>query len=276
MGYRSVLAWSLGVLMPVGVAQAQSHGQFHHHGSHHGGPAVRVPGLVGGFGSWAGYGYVAGIGPGGPFYLFPPFLPFGSGGVPTVFLPPRFDSGKLLAGPLPPKGLGGLNPGPAAPKAKRNDPARAEQLVTIGDRLFRAGNTRRAADRYEQAAHADIHAAAPRVRLSQIALVRGQFGEAAHHLREAQAAQPGWLVTARDIQAIYAEPGDFAKQIAKLESHLQANPGDRDAWFVLGAEWFLSGRTRKAADVFLRLTDRKADAALAAFLDASQLAEKPR
>ena len=61
----------------------------------------------------------------------------------------------------------------------------------------------------------------------------------------------------------------------KLETHLQANPDDRDAWLVLGAEWFLSGRTTKAADVFRRLNDpnRKPDVALAAFLDASNQAE---
>jgi hypothetical protein len=46
---------------------------------------------------------------------------------------------------------------------------------------------------------------------------------------------------------------------------------------VLGAQWFLSGRTSRASDVFLRLDDprRKPDVALAAFLFASNHA-KPR
>ena len=66
---------------------------------------------------------------------------------------------------------------------------------------------------------------------------------------------------------MFSEPGDFARHLAKLESHLQANPGDRDGWFVLGAEWYLSGRARQAADVFQRLTDRQPDAALAEFLE---------
>jgi Tfp pilus assembly protein PilF len=141
--------------------------------------------------------------------------------------------------------------------------------VTIGDRLFRAGNLHRAAERYEQAMNADPNAAAPRIRLAQIAVVRGQYGEAANRYREALTAEPGWLINAPDIQAIYGEPGEFAKQVAKLETHLQAQPNDRDAWLVLGAQWYLSGKSRKAADVFLRLTDRQGDATLEAFLDAS-------
>ena len=106
--------------------------------------------------------------------------------------------------------------------------------------------------------------------------MRGQFAEAANQIREAITAEPHWLITAPDIQAIYAEPADFAKQLAKLESHLHANPTDRDAWLVLGAQLYLSGRTRKAADVFLRLSDRKADPTLAAFLDVTTPAEPER
>ena len=64
--------------------------------------------------------------------------------------------------------------------------------------------------------------------------------------------------------------------VAKLESHLQASPNDRDGWLVLGAEWYLSGRARQAADVFTRLNDRKPDATLAAFLDATTPDALPR
>jgi hypothetical protein len=77
---------------------------------------------------------------------------------------------------------------------------------------------------------------------------------------------------------MYPEPTEFAKHVARLESHLHANPDDRDAWLVLGAEWYLSGRTKKAADVFLRLDDphRRPDPALAAFLDATNQLEDER
>jgi tetratricopeptide (TPR) repeat protein len=206
----------------------------------------------------------------------PPQMVIAPGGSPPMFgrvaaPPPSLASGVGVAGPWPP-------PGQAPPKAPatieparpvRTDSARSSQLVTYGDRLFRSGNLHRAAERFEQAMNSDPTSAAPRVRLAQVALVRGDYSEAANRYREATIAEPGWLINAPDIQTIYGEPGDFHRRIAELETHLQAHPRDRDAWLVLGAQWYLSGRSRKAADVFLRLTDRKADPTLAAFLDAS-------
>jgi len=154
---------------------------------------------------------------------------------------------------------------------KRVDPERAKQLVTFGDRLFRGGNTKRAEERYEQAIKADALSAAPWIRMAQLSLGRGQYGEAADHLRNAFTADPGWVFTSDDIQSLYSEPADFAKQIARLESHLQAEPGDRDAWLVLGAQWYLSGRTQKAADIFTRLSDRKPEPVLEALQEAARI-----
>jgi tetratricopeptide (TPR) repeat protein len=220
----------------------------------------------------SGGGYTYGYG--FPFYGSFAFntVPFGFVSPPLFMMPPAMPAGgRLLAGPMPPPGLFAkpLPPAAEAAKPRRPDPTRAAQLVTLGDRNFRAGNVHRAAERYTQAIAADPTAASPHVRMAQIALNRGQFAEAATQFREATVAEPGWMIRAPDIQAIYAEPADFAKQIAKLETHLQRDPHDRDAWFVLGAQWYLSGQTRRSADVFLRLTDRKPDASLAAFLDAA-------
>jgi cytochrome c-type biogenesis protein CcmH/NrfG len=167
-----------------------------------------------------------------------------------------------------------LQAAPAAPvqpaARRRTNAARAEELQTFGDRLFRAGNLMRAVERFEQSAKANPTAAGPHIRLAEVALVRGRYADAAAQLREAQAADPEWLAHPPDVQSLYAEPGDFSKQIAKLEAHLQTQPDDRDGWLVLGAQWFLSGRSQKAADVFLRLTDQKADQTLEAFLDATR------
>lgn len=192
--------------------------------------------------------------------------------------PPFYSTGVGAAGPWPP-------PDAAPPQVpvveerarpRRTDPARSSQLVTIGDRMFRKGDLRRAAERYTQAMGADPAASAPRVHLAQVALLRGQYVEAADRYREAMTVEPGWLVNAPDIQSIYGEPADFARLIARLETHLQVEPNDRDAWLVLGAQYYLSGRTRQASDIFLRLSDRKADATLAAFIDASTAHPPPR
>src|SRR5262249_11139619 len=137
--------------------------------------------------------------------------------------------------------------------------------------LFRAGNIKKAEERYLQASNAAPNQAAPYLRLAQIAIVRGHYTEAADRFRDAETAEPGWILTAADIQAIYGEPAAFLSQVARIESYVQSHPDDRDAWLVLGAQWFLSGRTARAADVFMRLNDpnRKPDVVLSAFLFAS-------
>lgn len=162
-----------------------------------------------------------------------------------------------------------LNLRPSRHAARPANPERFTLMMTYGDRLFRAGNLARASERYEQAGQADSSSAEPRIRLEQIALARGDYAGAADRLREALTIDPDYLATASTIRVLYPEPADFAKLIATIEGHLQAHPDDRDAWLVLGAEKFLAGRTREAADCFLRLTDRRPDNALAAFLAAS-------
>jgi hypothetical protein len=238
-----------------------------HSGGSDGSTIVQVPAAVSS--GWARYYpfYTVTATPSGIVYTYVP-QPFGVPPVPQ----PVYDRGTVA--PLPPAGMFP----PAEPqrpmpvvKVRRGDANRAAQMLTLGDRMFRLENWKRAEERYLQAARLDPGSAAPRVRLAQIALVREQYREAADRLREAEIAQPGWLINAPDIQSIYAEPSDFARRLAKLESYLHTHPDDRDGWLVLGAQWYLSGRAGRAADVFLRLSDphRRPDVLLTAFLDAT-------
>jgi Tetratricopeptide repeat len=250
--------------------QAQHGGGMHGsswHGPHNGG------GRHGGNGTFPVF-----VGGGGFFFGVSPVLVMGPGSFlpPMTWMGPSFLPARAPLMPPPPPGFLGPNGGIVGNKAiaKPSDPARSAQLTTLGDRLFRAGNLKKSEERYLQAMRAAPDLAAPRVRLAQVALARGHFADAAARFREAETAQPGWIVNAPDIQTIYGEPTEFARTLARLETYLQAHPDDRDGWLVLGAQLFLSGRTTKAADVFKRLDDpnRKSDVALAAFLDASNQA----
>jgi hypothetical protein len=244
------------------------------HPSHHSSvnPYYGVGGGMG-YGYGLGYGYGYGLNYG--FGYGSPLLVNNGGGMPMLW--PVFAQNNLGMGGL--GGRGGLMlpmpPQQAANGNAANRPrnlTRSKELVELGDRSFRGGNIKRAEDRFHQAAKLDPSAPAPHVHLAQVSLARGDYQAAADHLRDAVtvATEGGWLLNAPDIQAIYGEPADFARHLARLESHLQANPNDRDAWFVLGAENYLSGRSRQATDAFQRLSDRRPDDALAAFMDASK------
>lgn len=249
------------------------------HGGHgssmHGGPAVmgyvghhQSGGIIYNPAIYYGYGV------GGAYVYSPPLVVFTPGFTP--FLAPAFPQGLAMGGmggglnlPAPPPGLVDLAP---VPRPRPTNPAKAKELTEIGDRSFRAHNIKRAEDKYKLALKADPTSPTPHVHLAQVSIARGNYAAAADHLRDAVtvAGDGTWLVNFADIQAIFGEPADFARQVGRLETHLQANPNDREAWFVLGAETYLSGRSRQAFDIFQRLTDRRADEALTAFMDASR------
>lgn len=268
---QAIPASVLLALTAAWMGEARASHQHHPQHSIGGHSRSPIPGPVGfgfgfGFGFGGGYAsfglpYYSDVGPVGPINFVPVW--------PQV--PPTMVNRPLILAPMPNAPIRRL----AVAAIRKPDSAKAVQLVTIGDRLFRAGNIKRASERYEQAVRSDPDAAPPRVRLAQVALVRGRFAESAAQLRQAVAADPGWLARAPNIEAVFAEPADFRRQISRLESRILAEPGDRDAWLVLGAELFLSGQTRRASDVFVRLTDRKPDPALAAFLEAATPADAP-
>lgn len=174
------------------------------------------------------------------------------------------------ATPAPVLSLPDLTPAIDRVKLHKAETDRSKRLTTYGDNSFRVRNLGRARQRYQQAAAADPAAAAPRIGLAQVALAEGDFHEAAQRFREALAAEKNYLANAPDVEGLWGEAADFDKALARLETHLQAHPQDRDAWLALGAQWFLSGRVPQSADVFLRLSDRRGDPALTAFLKATE------
>ena len=263
----------LGIRVAGLTCLAMACGTARGHGQGQGSPrshAIQRPPIVGGpviffsYGPPYGYGYGFGVAPQWPG-PGPGLIGLG----PLSYLPPA--PSVILGGDLSGPPSSSARPRTAPTRAAAPD--RSAHLVTLGDRFFRAADTRRAADRYGQARDADPRSAAPHIRLAQLDLLKGRYSDAADRLRDAVVVEPNCLGNARDIRALYGEPAEFARSIARIEAHLQAEPDDRDAWLVLGAQFYLSGQTRKAADVFLRLTDRRADYVLSAFLDASRADE---
>ncbi|MFO0951676.1 MAG: tetratricopeptide repeat protein [Isosphaeraceae bacterium] len=231
--------------------------------------SVALGAAAGGYSNYA-FPFWSTIGPDGIPVVFAPLPPV----VGTVLVPVATRAGSPLAGPMPPPAPAVRANAPDAEAARAADLQKGRKLATIGDRLFRAGNVKRAEERYQQAARSAPNEAAPLLRLAQVAVVRGMYSEAASRLRQSVDAEPGWVTRAPNILSIYGEPRDFERQISRLESHILVEPNDRDAWLVLGAQLYLNGQTRRAGDIFLRLTDRRPDPTLAAFLDATRVRGK--
>lgn len=266
-------------------------GGFHHGGYGRGG--FGPGGFGGGFGGvffgggWSPFFFPAPFMPaavvGGPFMGGPGFAPMGPQ---PMFMGSPFAS-PILPLPPAPQFQRGFLPGrdfwwgrPAAPPAKPTVTASAKAFsadyLARGDRFFRAKDYRRARDRFARSARFDPNSADPLVHEAQIDILQGHYEDAAERIRQALSNDGNWVFNAPDIRAMYLEPGDFDKRIADLEAHVQANPEDRDAWFALGFEKYLSGKSRQASDIFMRLTDRRGDATLFLMLQASTPREQAR
>ena len=274
MAVRIILRIGVAILVTMTIPVQAGHGGSGHGGSSPGGGVHHTfNGNAGGF--FPGFG----VG-GGGFFYYSPILVIAPGGfmppMPAMMPPFMPRRGPLLAPPPP----GMLGPDPRAnvrpANVRHGDPVRAAQLITVGDRLFRAGNLKKAEERYQQAMRtAPDLAAPPRPprpgRPGSGQLHRGR--QPAPRCRDRRAGldrhRPRHPVDLRRAGRVQPARSPASNPI------VQIHPDDRDAWLVLGAEWFLSGRTAKAADVFLRLNDpnRKPDVALAAFLDACNQAE---
>ncbi len=257
---------------------------------HGGGHAGGIPGglgggaVAGGGGFWGPSFIYLGYGPVGPFAVpptafvtpvYPGFAPGYLGGPQPAFNGAPFASSAPSLMPIARftrvsrRIEADQASKPVPEEVQRAERTKSDDLVLRGDRFFRVKDYTRARNRYAKAGAADRNAVDPLIHEAQVDMVQGRYQDAAERVRQALTIDPDWIFNAPDIQAMYAEPADYAALIGKLETHLQAKPDDRDAWLVLGLEKYLNGKTRQAHDIFTRLTDRRGDTTLFTLLQAA-------
>ena len=180
---------------------------------------------------------------------------------------PGFSGGSGLAAPnMPPGFFPDASPQAGPAPAVRRDPARASASTSMGDKLARTGNIAAAVARYEQAAKADPVGAGPRLRLAEVAVRRARYADAAKRIRAATAADPHWAAAPPDLAAMYAGDAELAGVTAKLQTFVDAHPGDRDARLVLGVQHLVTGHSAEAAASFQALGGQRPDPTLAALM----------
>ena len=275
----------ISLVVLIGLAspgvQAGSHSVLALHG-HHGHP-------YGGYGAGprnfggGGYGY-GGYGYGG--YGVPVFygVPYAVGGY-----GPGLGYGGGFGGQFAPVPFAAVNPVAAmtpvrsvsttTARTKRPDTSFAAETLTLGDRLFRAGNLTKAVERYEQSIKADPSKAAP----SGEAWPRWRWSGASittppNWLREADTVDP---TLSPDQRRRHPTPSTSNRATSRSRSPSSRRtssriPEDRDAWLLLGAEHYFSGRTRRGRR-HLPPPDRPPGRAgtLSAFLSASKARDEP-
>ena len=126
---------------------------------------------------------------------------------------------------------------------------KARELIRSGKRLFAAGNHRLAIARFEEASRRHAEEPTPHFFRAQALFAMQDYAQAALAIKTGLTVNPDWLQLDFDVYHLYRNPEELRPQIARLASHLKANPLDREALFVLAFELFLTDQKDKARTI---------------------------
>jgi tetratricopeptide (TPR) repeat protein len=148
--------------------------------------------------------------------------------------------------------------GAVPPAAPAIDPSKyahlaADQAVDVGDGLFARGDYGEAVAAYRAAV-----AKAPDDPMAVFALGHGLFAigvldEAAATLRRGVTLYPEIVRAHMRRRDFYGKPADYDDQMGQLLRYAATHPGDRDATFLLGYNFFYSQEPARAKAQFAQL-----------------------
>lgn len=143
---------------------------------------------------------------------------------------------------------------------RANCPSEADRLVDEGRRLGAAGDREGARRSFEQALAQDPRHAAAHLELARMALQDGEPDALERHAAAVpyDAAERAQADSLREAGALVREAG-AAEDEETLRRRVEADPGDLEGWYALGARAITAGRHRDALDAFLNIAeaDRK-------------------
>ena len=125
----------------------------------------------------------------------------------------------------------------------------ADYYLVLGDRAFREGRYGDAVHYYAKAVEFSPDEGILYLILSDALFATGDYHYAAYALRKAAELDPGLFSNVVDKHSFYADPRDFDRQLAVLETYLQDHYVDGDARLVLAANYLFGGRPAAAVDV---------------------------
>lgn len=126
----------------------------------------------------------------------------------------------------------------------------AERYLTLGDRAFRESRWSDAVQLYAKAVELAPNNAGLYLVLADALFAAGDYHYAAYAVRKAVELDPALLSVPIDKHGFYADPTEFDRQLARLETFVIERPTDRDARLVLAVNLLFGGRPAAAVDLY--------------------------
>ena len=153
---------------------------------------------------------------------------------------------------------GATTTAPSPPPASQSEQARPVKepdprvikAVTEGNEHFAAGRYPEAGKAYADAIAIDNTDGVARLLLGLTTFAQGDFATAAATMRQALDATPDLIWYPFNIKALYRDQTHFQEHLAALARHVDANPSDQEAQFLLGYMWYASGDAQNAKVIF--------------------------
>lgn len=161
-------------------------------------------------------------------------------------------------------GGGNLNPiiqaaaqAPIAPPKLSNPTARARawKFVEYGDRQFKRGDYRQAAERYRKAQTQAPDVADVYFRIGFAEMGAGKYVEAVSAIRDGLALKPDWPNSGFVLEELYPTAESKREVFRQLHAYLEKNPNDADAQYLLAVLQHFDGQSEAAEVRFRRVVE---------------------
>jgi len=126
------------------------------------------------------------------------------------------------------------------------------RAIVLGDMHFREGNYEGADEQYTFAQRRDPSNPVGWLAAGHARFAMGKYAEAAKALRSGIAAFGKLSSVNMDRRDFYGDPDQFYDQLAKLEEFTKQTPEHSEALFLLGYNYYFSGRATLAKKAFER------------------------
>lgn len=123
------------------------------------------------------------------------------------------------------------------------------QNLTLGDNAFREGRYGDAVHFYAKAIEFQPDEGVLYLVLSDALFATGDYHYGAYALRKALELEPNLLDEPIDKHGFYADPAEFERQLAVLETYVKDRPTDQDARLLLAANYLFGLRPAAAVDL---------------------------
>ena len=158
--------------------------------------------------------------------------------------------------------------------AKEPDP-RVLAAVGKGNEHFGAGRYEDARRSYGEAMLIDTKDGVAKLLFGVARFAEADYASSATTIREALDATPDLIWYPFNIKALYRNESRFQEHVATLARHVDSQPGDTPAQFLLGYMWYASGDAMSAKTIFSSLsTNNPSDDLFMALRDAATQAQE--